>query len=112
MNFFDGLLVGASCALLGVGVIQWFSSRASQPARRNVPTGGGATIQIEKNKLNGIGLLCLSSQTVITLLFGAIYSEAHTHYGLELVIGWLASTLTLGIVFAALGTQSETISRE
>jgi hypothetical protein len=108
MNFFNGLLVGAAGAFLILGICQW-CSRCPQPGRRVLQTTGGVATKAHQNVLTGDGLICLSTQTVITLFVGTIYSQAALHRdGLELILGWFASTLMLGVVFAFLGTRPET----
>jgi hypothetical protein len=131
IDFIGGLLTGASCACLIVGIFQWFSSRGSRlgpdPSRTNgvvtkiekrilnrtglTCVDNGVETKIEQRFLNGMGLICAVSQGVTTLLFALILSQDVMHRNLlALVIAWFAASLILGVMFAIAGYRSETVT--
>jgi hypothetical protein len=110
IDFIGGLLIGASCAFLTVGVVQWFSSRRSRLGPDPLRTNGVVT-KVEQRILNGTGLICAVSQAVITLFFALIVSgDTANRYLVALVIAWFAASLMLGVILAVGGYRSETIS--
>jgi hypothetical protein len=107
-DFIGGLLVGASCACLIVGTVQWFYSRRLSLGPDPLSPKRVVT-KIEHRILNGIGLTCAVSQGAVTLLFGLMLAQDEMHRDfLPLIIAWFTATLMLGVMVIVGGYRSET----
>jgi hypothetical protein len=110
MSFLNGLTVGIVVTLLIVGVAEHFFGNGSPLIGRVPRWGQGVATKVEQRILNGIGLLCVVFQTVITVFVALLLSqEPMNQRGLVLVIGWLTASLIYGLLLAFLGTRSATV---
>jgi hypothetical protein len=110
MNFCNGLTIGVIGTLLVVGVANHFFGKGSALVGRIPRWRQGVATKVEQKTLNGFGILCIVCETVLTLFFALLFSEAHTkNYDLVVVFGWLTSSLLFGILFSFLGTRTATV---
>jgi hypothetical protein len=109
MSCLNGLVIGIVGTLLVVGVAEHFFGKGSPLIGRIPRWRQGVATKVEQQTLNGFGILCIVCETVLTLFFALLLSEAHTnHYDLVMVFGWLTSSLLFGLLFALLGTRTAT----
>jgi hypothetical protein len=110
MSFWNGLVIGVVGTLMIAGVAEHFFGNGSPLLGRIPRWRHGVATKVEQRTLNGIGLLCVVLQTLITLFVALLLAqEPINQRGLVLIIGWLAASLTFGMLFAFLGTRSASV---